>query len=148
MKKQIWLAAILTIFLAAGIASAAGKSSAEKGKEMFNDPKLGGSANDSSCNSCHAGGKGLENAAEKKKFTKLINFELTVLLDTHNDTFNDWGVKTLPTSFLIDANGQIRYWVRGNPGWEHEDTLSAIDKLITETTKTVTQNQTTRKEAN
>ena len=92
------------------------------------------------------------NVGEKKykvrKFTQLINFELPVLLDTHNDTFKNWGVKTLPTSFLIDADGQIRYWVRGNPGWEHEDTLSAIDKLITETTVTATQNQTTRKEAN
>ena len=73
MKKQIWLAAFLTIFLAAGIASAAAKSSAEKGKELFNDPKLGGSVNDSSCNSCHAGGQGLENAGAKKKFTKLVN---------------------------------------------------------------------------
>jgi cytochrome c peroxidase len=73
MKKQIWLAAILTIFLAAGIGSAAGKSSAEKGKEMFNDPQLGGSNTDSSCNSCHAGGKGLENAWGNKKFTKLVN---------------------------------------------------------------------------
>jgi cytochrome c peroxidase len=73
MKKQIWLAAVPAILLAAGIAGAAGKSSVETGKEMFNDPKLSGSANDSSCNSCHAEGKGLENAAGKKKFSKLIN---------------------------------------------------------------------------
>ena len=73
MKKQMWLAAVMAIFLATGIAQAAGKSTVELGKEMYNDPKLGGSTNESSCNSCHAGGKGLENAAEKKKFTKLIN---------------------------------------------------------------------------
>jgi cytochrome c peroxidase len=73
MKKQIWLAAVPAFLLATGIASAAGKSSAEMGKEMFNDSKLNGSANDSSCNSCHAGGKGLENAAGNKKFTKLVN---------------------------------------------------------------------------
>jgi len=73
MKKQMWLAAVMAIFLATGIVQAAGKSSVELGKEMYNDPKLGGSTNESSCNSCHAGGKGLKNAAEKKKFTKLIN---------------------------------------------------------------------------
>jgi cytochrome c peroxidase len=73
MRKQIWLTAVLALFFATGIACAAGKSSEEKGKEMFNDPKLGGSANESSCNSCHAGGQGLENAAANKKFTKLIN---------------------------------------------------------------------------
>ena len=73
MRKQIWLAALAVLIIAAGIACAAGKSSEETGKEMFNDPKLGGSANESSCNSCHAGGKGLENAAGKKKFSKLVN---------------------------------------------------------------------------
>ena len=90
------------------------------------------------------------NVGEKKykvrKFTKLINFQLPVLLDTRNDTFDDWDVKTLPTSFLVDANGKIRYQVRGNPGWDHETTISVIEQLITESTKTVTLNQTTSKE--
>jgi cytochrome c peroxidase len=73
MKKQILLAAVLVLVLATGIALAAGKSSSEIGKEMFNNPKLGGSSNESSCNSCHAGGKGLENAAANKKLSKVIN---------------------------------------------------------------------------
>ena len=73
MKKQIWLTAVAVLFIAAGFAYAAGKSSAEMGKEMFNDSKFNGSANESSCNSCHAGGKGLENAVGKKKFSKLVN---------------------------------------------------------------------------
>ena len=79
------------------------------------------------------------NVGEKKykvrKFTRVINFDLPVLLDTSNDTFNDWGVKTLPTSFLVDASGQIRYQVRGNPGWENETTLSLIATLINEPDK-------------
>ena len=73
MGKQIWLAAVCILFIASGIVHAAAKSTAEMGKEMFNDPKLSGSTNESSCNSCHAEGKGLENAAANKKFTKLIN---------------------------------------------------------------------------
>lgn len=32
----------------------------ERGKILFNDPALGGSKNDKSCNSCHPNGKGLE----------------------------------------------------------------------------------------
>lgn len=40
----------------------------EKGKALFNDPKLGGGTAGKSCNSCHPGGKGLEKAAEKKEF--------------------------------------------------------------------------------
>jgi len=73
MKRQKWLAVILVLFIAAGTAYAAGKSSTELGQELFNDPKLGGSTNDSSCGSCHAGGKDLENAVGNKKLTKLIN---------------------------------------------------------------------------
>jgi len=73
MKKRIWLTAVFALYLATGIAFAAGKSSSETGKEIFNDPKLGGSSNDSSCNSCHAGGKGLENASANKKLSKVIN---------------------------------------------------------------------------
>ena len=73
MKKQIFVATVCAAFLATGMVHAAGKSSAETGREMFNDPKLANSSNESSCNSCHASCKGLENAATNKKFTKLIN---------------------------------------------------------------------------
>jgi thiol-disulfide isomerase/thioredoxin len=78
------------------------------------------------------------NVGEKRykvrKFLKLIKFDLPVLLDTKKDLFNDWDLKSLPTSFLIDANGHIRYKVRGNPGWENENTLATIQQLISEQT--------------
>ena len=84
------------------------------------------------------------NVGEKKykvrKFAKLINFNLPVLLDTSKETFDDWNIKTLPTSFLIDAEGNIRYSVRGNPGWDEKDTIKIIKQLITDhTSKTLTQ---------
>ena len=86
------------------------------------------------------------NVGEKKykvrKFAQLINFRLPVLLDAHNDTFHDWRVRTLPTSFLVDADGRVRYRIRGNPGWEHEQTVSIIEQLITESTNTAALNQT------
>ena len=74
------------------------------------------------------------NVGEKKykvrKFSKLIKLELPVLLDTSSETFDDWGVKTLPTSFLIDSRGQIRYQVRGNPGWETEEIRNIIEEMM------------------
>jgi len=73
MKIFLWVTAIVTVFLGTGIAHAAGKTSVELGQELFNDAKLSGSTNESSCSSCHGGGKGLENAGENKKLTKLIN---------------------------------------------------------------------------
>ena len=91
------------------------------------------------------------NVGEKKykvwKFTQLINFELPVLLDTRNEAFRIWDVATLPTSFLVDSSGKVRYRIRGNPGWEHERTLAAIEQLIAEATTTANLNSPTQ-EAN
>lgn len=76
------------------------------------------------------------NVGEKKykvrKFTNMIKLELPVLLDTSSETFNTWQVKTLPTSFLIDATGTVRYRVLGNPGWDTAETKNIIDKLLAE----------------
>ena len=59
------------IFLAA--IATAGKSSVEYGKQLFNDPTLGGSPNDKSCNSCHANGQGLEKSGTRKNLSQTIN---------------------------------------------------------------------------
>jgi len=40
----------------------------EKGMTLFNDAKFSGAISGKSCGSCHPGGKGLENAADKKEF--------------------------------------------------------------------------------
>ena len=70
-----------------------------------------------------------------KQFAKRINFHLPVLLDISSEVFKKWHIKIMPTSFLIDANGSVRYRALGNPGWDNEQTLSLIEKLIKETEK-------------
>ena len=74
MKKGFTMAIIfgLTVILGAAFALA-GKSSAENGKQLFNDTTLGGSTNDSSCNTCHADGKGLKQSGDNPKLVKVIN---------------------------------------------------------------------------
>ena len=76
------------------------------------------------------------NVGEQKykvwKFVKLISFGLPVLLDTRKDTFNSWGVSVLPTSFLMDKQGRIRYRVQGDIEWENEDVVALIETLINE----------------
>jgi cytochrome c peroxidase len=46
---------------------------AEKGKALFNDPKLGGGTAGMSCNSCHQDARGLEKAADRKDLEKMVN---------------------------------------------------------------------------
>jgi cytochrome c peroxidase len=70
-KRSLAVTGIIAVLFMTTMAYG-GKISLEYGKELFNDAKLGGSTNESSCNSCHAGGKGLENA-NIKKFSKAVN---------------------------------------------------------------------------
>lgn len=85
------------------------------------------------------------NVGEKKykvrKFANMIKLGLPVLLDTSSKTFNAWNVKTLPTSFLIDATGAVRYRVRGNPGWDKTETRDIINKLLAKALKATERNQ-------
>ena len=59
------LGLVVTLALAAGDAA--------KGKILFNDPKLANGTAGVSCNSCHPGGKGLENAGGRTDLAKIIN---------------------------------------------------------------------------
>ena len=78
-----------------------------------------------------------------KHFAKRMNFNLPVLLDISSKVFNEWKIEIMPTSFLIDASGRVRYRVLGNPGWDNEQTLSLIENLIKETGKADSTNHST-----
>lgn len=79
------------------------------------------------------------NVGERKnrvtQFIKSIHFELPVLLDTSSHVFKRWGVNILPTSFLIDAEGRIRYRALGNPGWDQQPTFDIIEDLLKQAEK-------------
>ncbi|MCX7794806.1 MAG: hypothetical protein N2257_10465 [Thermodesulfovibrionales bacterium] len=63
MKGLRLFVVLLCVVSFMGIAYA---GNVEKGKALFNDPKLGTTGK--SCNSCHPDGKGLEQAGTKKEF--------------------------------------------------------------------------------
>ena len=67
----------MAMIFAAGFSVAAEKSSVEYGKKLFNDPTLGGSTNDKTCNSCHSNGKGLSKAGKNPELSKVINMCIT-----------------------------------------------------------------------
>jgi thiol-disulfide isomerase/thioredoxin len=79
------------------------------------------------------------NVGERKyrvrKFSKLIELDLPVLLDTSKDVFSAWGLETLPTSFVIDAEGRMRYRAYGDPGWDEDHIVSVMEELLTESTR-------------
>ncbi len=62
--KSMFLTGCAFVLLA--VPALAGKSSVDMGEQLFKDPGLAGSSNEKSCNTCHAGGKGLEQADSGK----------------------------------------------------------------------------------
>jgi peroxiredoxin len=77
------------------------------------------------------------NVAEQKKKViyqaKLINMTFTVLLDPKSKTFKQWQAKILPTSFILDKKGRIRYIAQGALEWDSDIEVSAaIEQLLLE----------------
>lgn len=66
MRRCLALAVVLILVMGAGLALAQEetKKAIEKGKALFNDPKLGGGTTGLSCNSCHPAGKTTGGEAE------------------------------------------------------------------------------------
>ncbi len=72
--KRSFVVVLALLFILAGITAAYAakhEPSAEKGKALFNDPKLGASGK--TCNDCHKNGKGLEKAGARKDLEQMVN---------------------------------------------------------------------------
>lgn len=76
------------------------------------------------------------NVGEKRyevwKFTKLVDFSLPTPLDTQKQTFNAWQATVLPTSYLLDTRGRIRYRVQGDLEWDNASVAALIEELLAE----------------
>jgi len=76
------------------------------------------------------------NVGEKRydvwKFTKLVDFTLPTPLDTNSQIFNAWDTEVLPTSFLLDTRGKIRYRAQGDLEWDSSSVIALIEELLAE----------------
>lgn len=60
---------------------------------------------------------------------KRLGIEFPVLLDKDQETFDRWGATILPTAFLIDRDGKIRYLARGELEWDRIDIVEIVQTL-------------------
>jgi len=67
----ITIITVLAVFSVIGMVVAAPEISIEKGKALFNDPKLG--TNSKTCGTCHMDGKGLERSGANADLVRVIN---------------------------------------------------------------------------
>ena len=55
---------------------------------------------------------------------------LSVLLDPNQDASRAWRVRVLPSSFLVGADGRVRYTVIGEMDWASPESVEAIQALL------------------
>ena len=65
-------------------------------------------------------------------FMKKQNIDLPVLLDTQKEAAKDWNAGGLPITFIVDRNGQARYWVFGERDWSEGEPLRLVESLVNE----------------
>jgi thiol-disulfide isomerase/thioredoxin len=63
-------------------------------------------------------------------FLKQMALDFPILRDPRHEAVEAWRVRTLPTSFLIGPDGQVRYWIVGELDWAADDVLARVRKLF------------------
>lgn len=53
-----------------------------------------------------------------------------VLLDRDSATFNRWGATVLPTAYILDGDGAVRYVGRGPLEWDGADVIDLLEGLM------------------
>jgi len=74
------------------------------------------------------------NVAESKNRARTavarLGIDFPVLLDKDSAEFNRWGGTVLPTTYLLDQEGMIRYVGRGPLEWDRPDLVARVAALM------------------
>ena len=76
----------------------------------------------------------MEDADEVFAFTGQLEVDPTfeILFDTNSKVSAEYAVRGLPTTYLIDKKGNIRYRAVGGREFDHEEVVKIINDLIAE----------------
>jgi thiol-disulfide isomerase/thioredoxin len=73
-----------------------------------------------------------EAVAKINEFMRRQNLSLTVLLDPDKEAAGAWNAGGLPMTFLVDAQGNVRYSAFGECDWSVGEPLRIVENLIAE----------------
>lgn len=60
---------------------------------------------------------------------KRLKLDFTILLDRDSTVFKNWGATVLPTSYVLDRSGRVRYIGQGPLEWDRADIVDTLGKL-------------------
>ena len=59
-----------------------------------------------------------------------LEIDFTVLLDKDSAVFEGWGASILPTAYVLDRSGRVRYFVRGPLEWDEDEVIGKLHSLL------------------
>ena len=62
--------------------------------------------------------------------SRRLGITFPVLLDHDSQVFDAWGGEVLPTTYILDADGRMRYVAQGPLDWERPDVLNILKDLM------------------
>ena len=69
-----------------------------------------------------------ESAQKIREFQERVPVQFALLRDPWQATSAAWNVTTLPTTFIVDANGVVRYRVVGEVDWNSRQTFERLPR--------------------
>jgi thiol-disulfide isomerase/thioredoxin len=73
-----------------------------------------------------------ETREEVDAYLSRMKLGFPVLLDPDGDNTKRWKVFALPTTFLLDADGRVRYVLTGPTEWDEGEAVEVIESLLAE----------------
>jgi len=73
-----------------------------------------------------------ESLPEVRAFLKKVAVDFNILLDDSGQAIADWKVFVAPSTFLVDAQGKIRYTLQGGAEWDAPEPMQAIAAMLAE----------------
>ena len=71
-----------------------------------------------------------ESASQVKGFFKKFKLSFTALLDTTGEVGASFGIRAIPTTYILDKTGRIIGQVYGSREWDSKDAIALFENLI------------------
>ncbi|HXZ48252.1 MAG TPA: TlpA disulfide reductase family protein [Usitatibacter sp.] len=76
-----------------------------------------------------------ESRPKVEGFVRKKGFTFDVLLDPDQAAADAWKARGLPMTYLVDADGRVRYWSFGERDWSSGESLHQVEELLAEASR-------------
>jgi thiol-disulfide isomerase/thioredoxin len=70
-----------------------------------------------------------ESADDVQRFVEEVEPEFRILLDQDGSALQEWKVFAVPSSFIVDREGSIRYTLYGATEWDSDEMIALLTSL-------------------